>query len=356
MKIKFLLVSLLFINLSIIQVSSVESPQDRLISYVDGFLISRGLYTVAQFNIADSLQSGPKTAEEIAYELDLDADCLHRLMRMLASHGIFMFLDNRYFALNEISELLTTNHPQSLHSFVLHEDLARWQAFGSMSYSLQTGKPAFNYLFKQGFFDYLAQDQQRAAQFDKGMATFSETENACVAQALDLENHTIIVDVGGGVGGLLTQIMQLNTTVRGVVYEIPHVCQAACDYIHEHNCINRIDVVSGSFLESIVAGGDLYILKRILHDWDDATCVQILKNCAQALDDHGKIIVCDCLIPDGNSYDISKDIDIIMMVIFGGKERTMQDFKKLFAQAGLQVVRIYPIAGTMLYAIEGEKL
>lgn len=339
---------------SCIVASDKRNPQDQLISYVDGFLISRALYTVAELKIADELVAGPKTATQIASSLHLNADAVHRLLRMLSAHGMFSYSQDGYFGLNEISQLLTTAHPQSMRGFVLHEDLARWQAYGFMKYSVETGKPAFNYLFNKGYFDYIAQDAQRSEQFDLGMATFSETENRSVAQGFDFSSYQFIVDVGGGVGGLLTEIIARHDA-QGVVYELPHLHDRAQDYVANHNLSNRIDIVQGSFLTSIVSGGDLYILKRILHDWDDATCLQILKNCVQAMHDDAKIVVFDCVVPNGNSYDISKDIDIIMMIIFGGKERTAQDFHDLFNQVGLQVTAIKPVAGTMLCAIEGSK-
>lgn len=358
------------------------SSSDQLIALVDGFLPSRALYTVAELNIADQLVNGPRTADQIAHALDLNADAVHRLLRMLAAHGVFTQTGDR-FALNALSELITTNHPHSLHDFLLHEDPERWESYGKMKYTIQTGKPSFNHLFGQGYFDYIARDKKRAEQFDKGMATFSQTESNAIADAYNFAPYNTIVDVGGGVGGLLVAILEKNPrpvmltprlrsglkadrlpsealakdgSKQGILYELPHLAGLAKKYVADHGMADRINIVTGSFLESVVAGGDLYILKRILHDWDDQIAVQILKNCVSAMKDDARIVIFDCIVPEGSSYDISKDIDIIMMVIFGGKERTKKDFENVFAASGLKLVKATPIPGTMLSAIEAVKI
>jgi len=330
------------------------TPVDRLIALADGFLISRALYVVAQLGIADELVVEKKTAHDIAKKLDLNADALFRLLRMLAAHGVFIHDEDDTFSLNEIAYLITKNHPQTMHGFLLHEDEARWQAYGKMIYSIQTGKSTFEHVFNEGYFDYIAGDKKRSEQFDRGMASFSETENKQVARSFDFKSLSTIVDIGGGVGGLLVEILK-NNQVDGVLYELSHLESMAHDYFNAQGLDSRIKFVTGSFLENITPGGDLYILKRILHDWDDKTCVKILQNCCNAMSDNSRIVIFDCIVPQGAGYDISKDIDLLMMVIFGGKERTEKDFEFLFNQAGLQINSITSVPDTMLFAIEGRK-
>ncbi len=329
-----------------------KKPEDRLVSMIDGFLISRGLYVVAKLSIADELKKGGKTAQALAEKLTLNADAVYRLMRMLSGHGIFNHNKDNSFALNDISELMTTTHPQSLHGFLLHEDEARWESYGKMEYTLKTGKPTFNHVFGEGYFDYIARDKQKFEQFDRGMATFSEEENKRIATAFNFGPFNHIVDVGAGVGGLLAQIVHTYPTKQGTLYELPHVQEMAKNYIEKQGLTNRINVVTGSFLESVVQGGDLYILKRILHDWNDEVCTTILKNCRRAMSNNSRLVIFDCIVPDGPGYDISKDIDIIMMVIFGGKERTKKEFEILFEKTGFKLDKITTIQGTMLSAIE----
>ncbi len=332
------------------------TPVDRLISLADGFLISRALYVVAELNIADQLRDGEKTAQEIAEKLNLNAEAVHRLLRMLAAHGVFTQSVNNSFALNDVAQLLTTTHPQSLHGFLLHEDDARWQSYGKMAYTLQTGNSTFNHLFGEGYFDYIAHDKKRSEQFDRGMATLSEAENKLIASTFNFSPFNHIVDVGGGVGGFLTAILEKNKKIQGVLYELPHLANLAQEYVTSKGLTNRIQIITGSFLESVVSGGDLYILKRILHDWNDEVCIKILQNCHNAMGDNARLLILDCIVPEGSSYDISKDIDIIMMVIFGGKERTKKDFEKLFEVSGLKLDKITPIPGSMLSAIEAVKV
>lgn len=333
-----------------------KSPIDRLIAMADGFLISRCLYVVAELNIADQLVNGPKTAEQIAKNLNINSDSTFRLLRMLAGHGIFNYESNSTFSLNEISELLTTKNPQSLHGFLLHEDEFRWQAYGALSYTIKTGKPAFNYLFNEGYFDYIARDKKRSEQFDKGMANISEEENKQIAKSINFSEYPHIVDVGSGVGGLIAEILNKNTQLQATIYELPHLVPLATNYIKEKNLADRVQIVAGSFLDSVASGGNLYILKRILHDWDDETCIKILKNCHKAMDINARIIIFDCIMPEGNTYDISKDIDIIMMTIFGGKERTKKDFETLLNAAGFKLDKVNTIPGTMLSEIEASKI
>ncbi len=332
------------------------APSDRLIALADGFLISRALYVVAELNIADELRDGEKTAETLAAKLNINTDAIFRLLRMLSAHGVFFQNKNGSFALNDIAQLLTTTHPQSMHGFLLHEDDARWQAYGKMMYTIQTGNPTFNHLFGEGYFDYIAHDKKRSKQFDQGMATLSEAENKQIATLFDCRNFSNIVDVGGGIGGLLAAILHKNINAHGVLYELPHLENMAQKYFTQQNLHGRAKVFTGSFLDAIVPGGDLYIFKRILHDWNDDVCVKILQNCQAVMSDSARIVIFDCVVPEGPSYDISKDIDIIMMVIFGGKERTKKDFEQLFARAGLKVDKISPMPGTMLSIIEGRRL
>ena len=351
----FFLMGLLSTHIAYKYYSPKQSPVDRLISMADGFLISRGLYVVAELNIADQLINGPKTAEQISKNLNINSEATFRLLRMLSAHGIFKFESDSTFALNEISSLLTTKHPQSLHGFLLHEDEARWQAYGALSYTLKTGKPSFNHLFNEGYFDYIARDKKRSEQFDKGMANISEEENKSIANNIDFSKYSHIVDVGGGVGGLLAAILNKYPSHSATLYELPHLASLAENYLKEKNLSDKVQVATGSFLDSVVSGGNLYILKRIMHDWNDETCIMILKNCYSAMDNNAHLIIFDCIIPDGNSYDISKDIDIIMMTIFGGKERTKKDFEMLLNSSGFKLLDIKNVPGTMLSCIKAIK-
>lgn len=336
-----------------------QTSTDRLVAMADGFLISRGLYVIAELKIADQLIAGPKTAAQIAHNLNLNGEALFRLLRMLAAHGVFKFVSDTTFALNEISELLTSNNPNSLRGFLLHEDPARWQAYGALDYTIKTGKPAFNHLFGEGYFDYIARDKIRSEQFDEGMANLSESENLAIASKLDFSRYTHIIDIGGGVGGLITSILNQYPLCRATLYELPHLVPLAKNYLQQNSLVNRTKIVAGSFLDTVIPGGDLYILKRIMHDWNDETCLKILKNCHRAMQynnqlNNSQLMIFDCIVPAGKDYDISKDIDVIMMTIFGGKERTKQDFEIILNQAGFTILEVTTVPGTMLSCIKAK--
>jgi O-methyltransferase domain/Dimerisation domain len=328
--------------------------RNKLIKLASGHIVARAVHVAAKMHIADHLVDGPCSIDCLAEKIQVDAQSLYRLLRLLASYDIFREDESHNFSLTPLAQLLISNDPNSLQAWLAYHDgdEKRWQSYGCMEYSIQTGTPSFNHIFGQGYFDYLAQDDSAAHNFDEGMRNLSEKEDDLIAACYDFSTYCMITDVGGGKGGLLASILQSNVIAHGMIYDLSHVQCSAQSYVFDRGLDQRINFTAGSFFDdTIPAGSDLYILKRILHDWDDAACVQILSHCKKAMKENTKLLIIEAIVPDDNSRDFIKDIDLAMLVLFGGKERTYEQWQKLFHAAGLQFVAVHTTA-SMLSIIE----
>ena len=327
--------------------------QKKLIELASAHILSRAIHVAACLNIADHLVDGPCHINDLAYKVGAHSDALYRLLRLLASYEIFYEGESRYFSLTPLAQLLVSDHPNSLRAWLAYHDgdEKRWRAYGQMDYSVQNRLPAFNNIFGQGYFDMLAQDSSMAASFDEGMRNLSEKEDLCIAASYDFSCYKIITDIGGGKGGLLAAIMQSNSTLQGVLYDLPHVQISAQSFLVEQSLEARVTCESGSFFDAVPSGSDMYVLKRILHDWDDDLCIKILSNCRKAMKPGAKLLIIDAVVTTGNSRDFAKDVDVAMLVLFGGKERTLDEWQMLLRAANLKLVDVYATP-SMLSIIE----
>lgn len=276
-------------------------------------------------------------------------------MRFLASYGIFAEQANKTFALTALAQPLLSNHPDTLREWLAGHDgyEKRWQTYGHLDYSIKTGRPAFNELFGEGYFDFISKDAVAAEKFDSGMSNISAGEEEVLVKDYNFSGYKKIVDVGGGVGRLLLQIIKNNPAINCQLFDLPHTIAAAKRFLTEQGVQKSIECEAGSFFDRIPAGADLYVLKRILHDWDDEQCKIILKNCKTAMQPGSKLLILETVVPEGNSRSISKDIDIMMLTLFGGKERTKIEWQELLASVGLKLINVKTTA-LMLSIIEAE--
>ena len=313
-----------------------------LIQLASAHILSRAIHVAAAMKIADHLVDGPCSIHDLACKTHTNTDALYRLLRLLASNNIFHESDNQYFSLTPLAELLVSSHPDSLQAWLAHHDgdEKRWRSYGNMHYSIETGKPAFNNIFGQGYFDLIAQNPELAGSFDEGMRNLSEKEDLAIATCYNFAPYKNIMDIGGGKGGLLTAIIKSNHLIHGILYDLPHVEISAQTYLTEQNLDQFIGWQSGSFFDYIPSGNDIYILKRILHDWDDELCIKILSNCRAAMNDTSKLLIIEAIVTPGNNRDFAKNVDLAMLVLFGGKERTQIEWETLLDAAHLQLVKI----------------
>ncbi|GAA1302308.1 methyltransferase [Saccharothrix xinjiangensis] len=315
-----------------------------------GYLFPAALRAVAALGVADHLTGGARPIAELAESVGADPLNLRRVLRLLATQGIFVEDDGGRFALTPSAELLRTDVPSSFAPAVLMiTDRSFWLPAGELEEAVRTGAPAFERLFGMPFFDHFARDAETAAVFHAGMASTSDPENPVIARSYDFPPGAVVVDHGGGHGGLLLAVLREQPEVRGVLFDQPHVLQG--HHLGELGADHRWSLVAGDFFAE-APPGDVYLIKRVLHDWDDEHCVRILRHCRRAASDRGRVLVVDAVVPLGNDPDPGKVFDLLMMSSFSGRERTRAEFESLFAEAGLRLTRVIP-TDTRLSIIEG---
>lgn len=340
------------------QPAVAEVPlQTVMMQMVTGYWVAQSIYAAAKLGIADYLREGAQPCTELAMLTGSDERSLYRLLRALASVGIFAEMEPGWFGLTPMAMLLQRDVPGSIRDIaIMLGDAEHYGSWGNILHSIQTGGSAFEDLFGSNIFQYYAQHPQPAAVFDKAMTGFSEVEGAAVAEAYDFSEIHCLADIAGGQGHLLTTILQANPHMTGILFDQPAVIEGAESVLAASGVGDRCQTVSGSFFETIPAGADAYILKHIVHDWDDQRAIAILRQCYQAMPEHGKLLIVEQIVPDGNEPSMSKFLDLNMLVMCpGGKERTIGEYESLFAAAGFKLNRIVPTT-QIVSVIEGVKV
>lgn len=324
---------------------SEPNPGHVIVDLAWGYIMSGALATATKLRIADRLEDGPKTVAVLAKDLNVDAQSLHRVLRMLASFGVFREDDKGQFHLTPAADTLRTKLPHTLHHAVLMitQDIF-WKPVGGLDEVVRTGENGMVPIFGAPFFDYLETNKEAGATFHRGMSSLSDLENAPIAGAYDWSPFKTIVDIGGGHGGFLIEALKLAPSAKGINYDAAHVLKDA--RVTEQK--GQWSCVEGDFFKSAPAG-DAYILKRILHDWTDDVCVTILENIRRAMNPGAKVLVVDCVIPPGNDPHGGKILDVLMMSALPGFERTQAEFAAIFERAGFKLSRV--IAAPALLSI-----
>ncbi|MEQ1718832.1 MAG: methyltransferase [Hyphomicrobium sp.] len=317
--------------------SSAKAPGQTIVDLAFGFILSGALATAAKLKIADRLEAGPKTLEALAKETGMHAQSLHRVLRMLASFGIFKEDDHGSFHQTPESDLLRTSLPHTLHhaALMITQDIF-WKPVGQLDEVVRTGENGMVPIFGAPFFDYLESNKEAGATFHRGMSSLSDLENAPLAGAYDWSGINTIIDVAGGHGGLLIEALKRAPAAKGILYDVGHVLKDA--RVNEEK--GRWSCVEGDFFKSAPSGGDAYLLKRIIHDWKDEDCVTILSNIRKVMNPGARVLVFDCVIPPGNDPHGGKVLDVLMMSALPGFERTEKEFAALFQRAGLKLTRV----------------
>jgi hypothetical protein len=312
-----------------------------MLQIISGFWISRSVYVIGKLGIPDLLQTGPKTAEELAAATNTDAPSLFRILRALVSVGVLKSAEGGRFAQTPLSETLVTDAPGSLRWFAISElGQEHYPAWGNLMHSVKTGEIAFDNFFGVDVWKYFQQNPEDAAVFNNSMSNVTAAANEAITSLYDFSQFGKIVDVGGGHGGLITAILQKNPGVKGVLFDAPQVIEGAQSKIAAAGLADRVETVAGDFFKSVPEGGDAYIMKWIIHDWDDEKSNAILRNCRNQMKPNSKLILVDCVVPETDEPHFSKFIDLNMLVMTGGKERTENEFAQLLADAGFKLVRV----------------
>jgi len=314
-----------------------------MIQFITGFWMSRAVYVAAKLGIADLLKSGPKTAEELAQSTGTHGPSLYRVLRALASSGVFEQQSDGRFALTPLSETMLTDAPGSTRWFLMSElGQEHYPAWGNLMHSVKTGEIAFDNAFGMDIWKYFSQNPEDAAVFNDSMSANTAAVNQAITSLYDFSQFNKVIDIGGGHGGLITSILQSNPEVQGVVFDAPEVISGARPKLEQAGIANRCDAVAGDFFKAVPEGGDAYTMKWIIHDWEDQKAITILKNCRQHMQPNGRLIIVDCVVPDNDAPDFSKTFDLNMLVMTGGKERTKAEFEELLAASGFKLLRVIP--------------
>jgi hypothetical protein len=317
-------------------------PNQRIMQMLTGHWISQLIHAAAVLGLADLVEAGPKNSQELAQATRTHAPSLFRLLRGLASIGVFAEDGQGRFGLTPLAECLLSDRPGSQRGAAIMTGSEHYRAWGELLWSVRTGKPAFDHVFGKPIFDYLAEHPESARIFDEGMTGVHGAETAAIAAAYDFSAFRTLVDVGGGNGSTLAGILPAFPSLSGVLFDLPHVVDRARQQLKQRGLEGRCSCVGGSFFESVAPGADACLLRHIIHDWDDDKSIVILRNCRKALPAKGKLLVVESVIPPGNDPDFGKLLDLAMLVIPGGKERTAAEFRGLYQAAGFQLTRIVP--------------
>jgi hypothetical protein len=318
-------------------------PAGLLIQMLFGYAVSRSIGVAAELRISDLINSTPRTAEELAGETGSHPDSLYRLLRACASVGVFAEDSDHRFSLTPLAEYLKTDHPQSLRAFAeMISNDTQFKMWAELSYCVKTGARSFDKVFGSPVFDYYASNENAGNLFNEAMTSLSLGAGMAVMQAYDFSGIRKLVDVGGGQGFLLASILKKYPAICGVLFDTQSIVDASAALLKENGVDDRCERSYGDFFQSVPAGGDAYLMKHIIHDWNDDQCLTILKNCRNGIEREGKILVIEMIVPEGNEPSISKLLDLQMLAILPGRERNANEYKSLFEQSGFRLTRIIP--------------
>ncbi|QEF98372.1 Multifunctional cyclase-dehydratase-3-O-methyl transferase TcmN [Stieleria maiorica] len=329
-------------------------PAARLGQLITGYYASQAIFAAAKFGIADLLVDGSKSIEELAIATETKPELLYRVLRALASIGVFAEQDDKRFTLTPLAELLRSDVPGSQRSMALMMGEEHFLAWGNLADAVQTGDNAYEKVVGQPIFEHLAQHPEKAQIFDAAMTGIHGRETSAILDAYDFAGIDTLADIGGGNGSKLTAILQKYPQMNGILFDLEHVISRARPQIEAAGVLDRCQLISGDFFHSVPGGADAYVMRHIIHDWDDDRARTILKHCHSVMAPGNKLLVVESVIPPGNDPFMGKFLDLTMMLIPGGKERTADEYRSLYDDSGFDLVRIVP-TGTEVSVIEGVR-
>ena len=320
----------------------MTNPAQHIVRLGFGFAVSQALRVVADLEIADRMAAGERSVDDLAAESGSHADALYRIMRLLAAEGVFREISARRFVLTEVGAALRSDKPGGPRDFIRMLNREPYLAFAQLGHSVRTGLPAFDKVFGKPRFEWLAEHADEAALFQRAMVALGQGSNEAVAEAYDFAQISRVVDVGGGHGQLLSAILARNPHLSGVLFDLPSGVAAAKAGVG--GALPRTEFITGSFFESVPLGADVYVLKKVIHDWNDQQSIAILRRCRDAMTPKGRVLLAETLVPPGDEPHSIKLIDANMLVVTGGVERSEAEYATLFVAAGLRLERVISTA------------
>jgi O-methyltransferase len=314
------------------------NPFETLRNIAGGYALPRCLHIVADFGVADALDETPRTARELAGSVGADADALSRMMRLLSAHGVFETRDDDRFAHSPASRLLRTDHPQSMRALARMFGLSiNWNSYGSAAHTLRTGRAALEDAYPDGFFAHFAKSPEESAVFNGAMAAKAQGQVTAIVDAYDFSRFERIGDVGGGRGHLLQAVLATAPKAHGVLVDLPHVVADAREIATE-----RLTLQAADFFKDPLPRCDVYLLMEVVHDWGDTESLAIFQAVRRAAAPGAKLLVIESIVPDDPGPHWSKTLDVHMLILLGGRQRTRPEYEALLDRAGFSLRREIP--------------
>ena len=318
-------------------------PPLQMLQVISGFWVARCVYILAKLGIADLIKDESQTADQLAAATGSHGPALFRVLRALVAVGIITQDEQNRFGATPLSDTLRSDVRGSLRAFAMTElGEEHYPAWGELLHSVHTGGIAFDHAFGENCWEFFAKHPENARIFNDAMSGMTAQANEALHAAYSFAGIKKIMDVGGGHGGLITSILEKQPDTRGVLFDSPEVIEGAQPKIATSDIADRCELVGGDFFQSVPSGADAIILKWIIHDWNDEQSVAILKNCHRALPANGKLILVEAVVPETSEMHFSKFIDLNMLVMTGGRERTEKEFRRLYEDSGFNLTRIVP--------------
>lgn len=312
-----------------------ESRSNVVLQNIMGsYIVARCLHVIADLGVADLINETPQTAHQLATALNVDADALNRVLTLLCSYGVFEPKGDT-FVHSSASQLLRSDHPQSMRAFIrTFGSQGNWQSYEILEYSIRTGLPAFDQVFPEGRWSYLADHPEEASLFNAAMAAKAQAHVSGIISTYDFSNFSLVGDIGGGKGHLLRAVLEAASETKGILFDLPHVIDKV-----KHLASDRLSLQAGDFFKDTLPACDAYILMEVIHDWNDSQAVAILQKIRQVALSGTKILVIEQIISDEPGPDWARVLDIHMMAINGGRQRTLQEYISLFETTGFSFLR-----------------
>ena len=333
-------------------------PQLVLQQLIQGFQVTQCIYVAAKLGIADLLQDGPRTSEELAQVTGTHAPSLYRVLRLLTAVDLLTEGQHHSFALTPLGASLQSGVPGSMRDTVLfYANKPVWQVWGNLLHSVETGGPSFEHVLGLEVFEYNQQHPEHATLFNNMMTEWTASVAPTVAGAYDFSAIQTLVDVGGGHGQMLASILKAHPALQGVLFDLPNVVKGAPPLLERAGVAERCQVIGGDFFAAVPAGYQTYLLSRVIHDWDDERAIAILTRCHQAMQPQGKVLLVERVIVTGNSPQVlALESDVQMLVLsYGGRERTGAEYGALLGAAGFEVSQIMAVLPPF-YVIEAIRV
>lgn len=319
-------------------------PQVAMFELVSGMWLSQAIGVAAKLGVADVIAEGVKGYEEIAAKVEAAPEPLYRLLRALAAHDIFEEVSVGRFKLTSLGRCLRTDVPETVRAMAIFQSQYQWAHWGELLHSVKTGETTIPKVRGKSLFEFMATTPDAQTQFDHFMTTVSKMETEAVLAVYDFAQYKVVADVGGGHGSFLAAILESHPHLKGILFDQKQVVKGAAERFSAPGLKGRCEIVAGDFFEAVPDGADAYVMKHIIHDWEESLCIKILKNIRGRIPKSGKLILVETIVTPPGVPHFSKLLDIEMLVAVGGKERTPEQYAELFAKCGFRLERVLPTA------------